>query len=313
MKGLIFDIQHFSIYDGPGIRTTVFMKGCTLDCDWCHNPESINSKKEVQTYFSKCIGCGRCFELCPTGAHSIFDGKRIYNRAVCQRCGICTDNCYSGALVMTGEEKTVEQVVKTIAKDTNFYKDSGGGVTFSGGEPLLQADFVAAALKSCHELGIHTAVDTAGNIPYETFEKVMPHVDMFLYDLKGMDSDIHKKHTGAGNKLILDNLKKLSRAGKPIWIRIPVIPTVNDSMENKAATAEFLADLANIEAVEPLAYHSLGAGKLESMGMMGEKKIFSVPTKDSMKEMYSFFENIGLILFRVFPRYVNLAGCVPCV
>ena len=293
MKGLIFDIQHFSISDGPGIRTTVFMKGCTLDCDWCHNPESINSQREVQTYFLKCIGCGRCFELCQNGAHAIIDGKRLYNRTVCQRCGTCTDNCYSGALVMTGEEKTVEQVVETIIRDINFYKDSGGGVTFSGGEPLLQADFVAEALEACHELGIHSAVDTAGNIPYMTFEKVMPHVDMYLYDLKEMDSDIHKKHTGAGNKLILENLKKLSREGKPIRIRIPVIPAVNDSPENMAAIAEFLSDLANIEAIEPLAYHNLGAGKLESMGMMGEEKVFSVPKKDSMKEIYSFFESKG--------------------
>ncbi|MDX1358054.1 MAG: glycyl-radical enzyme activating protein [Clostridia bacterium] len=297
MKGLVFDIQHFSIHDGPGIRTTVFMKGCTLDCQWCHNPESIKISKEIQTYFFKCIGCGRCFELCPNGAHSIYDGKRVYNRAVCQKCGTCTDNCYSGALVMSGEEKTIEQVVEDIARDINFYRDSGGGVTFSGGEPLLQSDFVAEALKSCKERGIHTAIDTAGNIPYEAFEKVMPFTDMFLYDLKTMDAYDHKHYTGAGNKLILENLEKLSKTGKPIRIRIPVIPEVNDSIENMEDTINFLLSLDNIEAIEPLAYHSLGAGKLESMGQE-DGKVFSVPDREKILEIYNFFEEKGYKVIR---------------
>jgi pyruvate formate lyase activating enzyme len=297
MKGLVFDIQHFSIHDGPGIRTTVFMKGCTLDCEWCHNPESIKISKEIQTYFFKCIGCGRCFELCPNGAHSIYDGKRIYNRAICQNCGTCSDNCYSGALVMSGEEKTIEELVKVIASDINFYRDSGGGVTFSGGEPLLQSDFVAEALKSCKEQGIHTAIDTAGNIPYEAFKKVIPFTDLFLYDLKTMDEYNHKRYTGAGNKLILENLGKLSKTGKPIRIRIPVIPEVNDSIENMEDTTNFLLSLDNIEAIEPLAYHSLGAGKFESMGKE-EGRVFSVPDREKMLEIYSFFEEKGYKVIR---------------
>ncbi len=298
MNGLIFDIQHFSIYDGPGIRTTVFMKGCSLNCEWCHNPESIKSKKEVQTYFFKCIGCGRCFEVCPQGAHKIIDSERFYDREICLSCGKCTSNCYSGALVMTGSEMTLEEVIEEISRDLPFYSDSEGGVTFSGGEPLLQNKFVSKALEICRGKGIHTAVDTAGNIPYNAIEEVIPYTNLFLYDIKTMDSDVHKKFTGAGNGRILDNLSKLSKTGIPIRIRIPVIPGVNASMSDMVSIADFCTVLNNIEAVEPLAYHSLGAGKLESMGIAGDKKVFSVPEKKTMVEIYELFESRGLKVIR---------------
>lgn len=298
MRGLVFDIQHFSIYDGPGIRTTVFMKGCTLDCDWCHNPESISSKKEIQTYFFKCIGCGKCFEVCPEGAHSIIDGARDYNKDICIRCGTCTENCYSGALVMTGKEMTVEQVVDEVLRDAAFYKTSGGGVTFSGGEPLLQDDFIASALERFRQAGIHTAVDTAGNVPYKAFGKVLPFTDLFLYDIKSIDETTHKKHTKAGNKIILSNLQRLGDTGKPIRIRVPIIPGVNAGVDSITRISDFLATVDNIEAVEPLAYHSLGAGKFESMGKTGEEKVFDVPEKSLMIEIYNLFEKAGFKVIR---------------
>ena len=298
MNGLVFDIQHFSIYDGPGIRTTVFMKGCSLDCAWCHNPESISSKKEIQTYFFKCIGCGKCFEVCPQNAHIVNDDGRLYDRDLCIQCGTCTDNCYSGALVMTGEEMSVNNIVEEVSRDILFYKDSGGGVTVSGGEPLLQAEFVKHLLAEIKKVGIHTAVDTAGNVPFTTFEAVLPYTDLFLYDIKTMDSDIHKKFTGAGNKRILENLSQLSRFGNPIRIRIPVIPSVNAELDEIEKIAAYLSKLENIEAVEPLAYHSLGAGKLESMGADGKRQVFQVPKRKVMVEIYELFETYGLKVIR---------------
>ena len=298
MNGLIFDIQHFSIYDGPGIRTTVFMKGCSLDCAWCHNPESISLKKEVQTYFFKCIGCGKCFEVCPHHAHIVNGDGRLYDRDLCIQCGICTDNCYSGALVMTGQEMSVKDVVEEVSRDILFYKDSGGGVTVSGGEPLLQAEFVKSLLVELKEAGIHTAVDTAGNVPFSAIETVLPYTDLFLYDFKAMDSEIHKKFTGVGNERILENLSQLSRFGNAIRIRIPIIPDVNAELDEIEKIAAYISKLENIEAVEPLAYHSLGAGKLESMGEEGKRPIFQVPDRKVMVEIYDLFESYGLKVIR---------------
>ncbi|MCD6323145.1 MAG: glycyl-radical enzyme activating protein [Clostridiales bacterium] len=298
MNGLVFDIQHFSIFDGPGIRTTVFMKGCSLDCAWCHNPESISPKKEIQTYFFKCIGCGQCFEVCPQHAHIITDDGRLYDRDLCIQCGICTDSCYSGALVMTGSEMSVNDIVDEVSRDISFYKDSGGGVTVSGGEPLLQAEFVKNLLVELKKTEIHTAIDTAGNIPFSAIEKVLPHTDLFLYDIKAMDSDIHKKFTGVGNSRILKNLSRLSRFGIPIRIRIPVIPDVNAKLDEIEKIAVYISKLENIEAVEPLAYHSLGAGKLESMGAEGKRPVFKVPKRKVMVEIYELFETYGLKVIR---------------
>ena len=299
MTGRIFDIQRFSVHDGPGIRTTVFLKGCSLDCAWCHNPESISPADQVQTYFSKCIGCGRCYEICTNGAHLIVDGERIFNRELCKSCGKCVAECYSGALVMTGREITIDELMIEIEADIPYYRDSGGGVTFSGGEPLLQPSFVASVLKSCKEKGINTAIDTAGNVPYSSFETVLPFTDLFLYDLKAMEDSLHRDLTGVSNRLLLENLEKLDREGKPIRIRVPVITGANDSDENFIEMAEFLSSLNNIEGVEPLPYHSLGAGKLESLGKDTAGRIFETPGKDRMNFIRSIFADAG---FKVFSR-----------
>lgn len=296
MTGVVFDIQRFSVHDGPGIRTTVFMKGCSLACAWCHNPESISPRKEIQAYLYKCIGCGRCVEVCKTGAQSMSELGRVYDRSLCTGCGRCVESCYSGALVQTGRDMTPAEVLDEIYRDIPFYEDSGGGVTASGGEPLLQAGFVAEILRGCREKGIHTAVDTAGNVPYHAFEKVIPFTDMFLYDLKIMDSDIHRKFTGSGNRLILENLLRLGQSGAAIRIRIPVIPGVNDFDDNFIKAAEFIRNAGGIESVEPLACHSLGAGKLESLGMTAEGHVFRTPSKERMKEICSILSRSGVMV-----------------
>jgi len=299
MTGRIFDIQRFSIHDGPGIRTTVFMKGCSLECAWCHNPESISPGMQIQTYFSKCIGCGRCFDVCTNGAHMIIDGERAYDRSLCKSCGRCAAECYSGAIVMAGREVSVDELMTEIEADMPFYKDSDGGVTFSGGEPLLQSEFVALALKRCKAEGINTAVDTAGNVKYSAFERVLPYTDLFLYDLKAMDDKLHRFLTGVSNKLLLDNLRAIDREGATIRIRVPVITGANDHNDNFMEMAEFLSSLNCIQGVEPLPYHSLGAGKLESLGEGAEGRLFETPGKERMDYVRSIFQNAGL---RVFSR-----------
>ncbi len=206
MKGLIFNIQRFSIHDGPGIRTTVFFKGCSLRCFWCHNPESIHPHPQIQLFLQKCIGCGKCFEICPVGAHCMIDGERVFLRELCRNCGKCAEICYADALVLAGKWLTAREVMDEVEKDKPFYENSDGGVTISGGEPLLQADFARALLEECKKEGLHTVVDTAGNVPWEAFEKVLPFTDLFLYDLKAADEEFHRQVTGAGNARILDKV-----------------------------------------------------------------------------------------------------------
>lgn len=266
MQGILFDIQRFCVHDGPGIRTTVFFKGCNLKCFWCHNPESMNPRPEVQYLAIKCIGCGKCVAACPQGCHSMTEGMHCYDRAACVSCGMCVDACPAEALSMMGRAYTMEEALGIALRDKPFYDNSGGGITCSGGEPMLQHGFLWELLQASKRYGLHTAVDTAGNVLFPWFEEILPHTDLFLYDLKCMDDGRHKAATGAGNGLILDNLVKLSEAGAAIWVRIPVIPTVNDSLENMEQTAAYVEPLKGVQKVELLTYHRLGGGKYESLG-----------------------------------------------
>jgi pyruvate formate lyase activating enzyme len=266
MQAILFDIQRFCVHDGPGIRTTVFFKGCNLKCFWCHNPESINAAPEMQYLSMKCIGCGKCAACCPNGCHTFEDGMHRYDRAACQLCGRCAQACDAEALSWAGRRYTVQEALDVALRDKPFYDNSGGGITCSGGEPMLQKDFLLELLKRARAAGLHTAVDTAGNVPFEWFIEILPHTDLFLYDLKCMDNGRHREATGVGNGLILDNLAGLSQAGARIWVRIPVIPPVNGTLCHMRQAAEYLAPLPGIEKVELLTFHRLGGGKYESLG-----------------------------------------------
>ncbi len=294
IKGTIFDIQRFSIHDGPGIRTTVFLKGCNLRCFWCHNPESINFFPEVQYFSEKCIGCGNCFEVCPENAHKLKEGKKIFLQESCQGCGRCVEKCYVEALILAGEEMTVAQVIEEVAKDIPFYKNSGGGVTFSGGEPLLQPEFVKALLVASKKKELHTAIDTAGNIPWKNFEMVLPYTDLFLYDLKVYDEIKHNKVTGVSNKRILENIKKLAKKDVEIWIRIPVIPGVNENIQEMEKISGFITQLTKVKLVELLPFHKLGQSKYNSLGLKSEMNELNTPQKESMEELVELFRAKGI-------------------
>lgn len=266
MQGTLFDIQRFCVHDGPGIRTTIFFKGCNLKCFWCHNPESLNPKLEVQYLASKCIGCGKCIICCSNGCHIMDNGMHSYDRTYCLSCGECAAGCPAEALSSVGKDYTVEDVLNIAIRDKKFYDNSSGGITCSGGEPMLQHDFLKELLVAANAVGLNTAIDTAGNVPFEWFEEILPFTDLFLYDLKCMDNTQHTKAVGVGNRHILENIVKLSEAGATIWVRIPVIPSVNDSMENMERTANFLSPLKGVQKVELLTFHRLGGGKYETMG-----------------------------------------------
>ena len=279
-KSLVFNIQRFSVHDGPGIRTTVFLKGCNLRCKWCHNPESFTYQPDLRFLPDLCIGCGSCFKVCPHNCHTLGpDGEHLIDRSKCDACGKCASLCYAGALIIAGQFMTVDEVMKEVLSDRIYYKNSNGGVTFSGGDPMTGVDFLLELLKASKDEGIHTAVDTAASVPWSTFEKVFPYVDLFLVDLKAATEETHRSLTGVGNGLILENLKKLSEAGARIFIRIPYIPGYND-ME-----FELMADILSrvkVEHVELLAYHRLGEGKYKSLGMPVPEAKIPVPDKDDL-------------------------------
>ena len=267
----IFDIQRSSYVDGPGIRTTVFFKGCNLRCAWCHNPES--QKKEVQMLFyaNKCTGCGKCKEKCPNALER------------CDLCGKCALYCPHDAREICGKEYTVEEVLSEVSKDKAFYENSGGGVTFSGGECMVEIDFLTEILKACKENGIHTAVDTAGHVPYDRFEQILPYTDLFLYDVKCLDNEKHKKFVGVGNELILANLEKLLTSGTHVWVRVPVIPGVNDTEEDMRRIVLLFDSVGWPDKVELLPYHAMGEHKYTALGREAES--FAVPDEEKMARL----------------------------
>ncbi len=271
----IFDIERSSFVDGPGIRTTVFFKGCNLSCEWCHNPESQKEETEMLFYKNKCKNCGKCKEKCS------------YSLVKCDFCGKCVLYCPHDAREICGREYTVDEVFDIIKKDISFYESSGGGVTFSGGECMLYSDFLCEILKKCKEVGIHTAVDTAGHIPFSSFEKVMPYTDLFLYDIKLADESLHKKWTGVSNRLILENLRRLSDEFEgDIMIRIPVIGGVNDNIGEMTKISELLKEIKYI-SVELLPYHRLGENKYKALGL--EHRGFIAPSDEDMKLFRKIF------------------------
>jgi len=294
-SALIFNIQRFSIHDGPGIRTTVFLKGCSLRCPWCHNPESINPFPEITYNESKCIKCDNCLELCPVEAISPSQNGISIDRKKCDGCGKCVEICYSGALELCGKYRKIEEIMAEVKRDIPFYKNSNGGVTASGGEPLAQANFVANFFKQAREEGIHTALDTSGYAEWTTFRKVLNNADLVLYDVKTMDPKRHKTLTGVSNDLILANLEKTCREGIPIFIRIPVIPKYNfvNVEEDAKKIADFLHGLDGVKRVDLLPFHRLGKSKYL---MLGRNYIVDIkpPDKEYVERIKKILESNGL-------------------
>lgn len=266
-RGIVFDIKGFAIHDGPGIRTTVFLKGCPLRCEWCHNPESQALRPVLAQFKSNCIGCLKCLARCPHGALSAGEDGIVIDRGGCQACGACAETCYAGALVLRGRRMTVEQVMAEVRKDRPFYENSGGGMTLSGGEPLFQPDFAIALLKAARAEGLHTCLDTCGYVSAHVLAQALPYVDLVLYDIKSVNSQRHRSRTGRPNQRILENLRALTTDGVPIKLRMPLVPGFNDRPEDIAEAARFVADLKHPPPLEILPYHRLGVGKCEALGM----------------------------------------------
>ncbi|NIQ06331.1 MAG: glycyl-radical enzyme activating protein [Candidatus Korarchaeota archaeon] len=285
-RGSIFDIKRFAIHDGSGIRTTVFLKGCPLHCWWCHNPEGLSPKKEVVYYEYKCMNCGNCIEACPHDAITATENGRKISQERCTSCGVCVEVCPTDALQMIGREISVEELMEEIEKDLLYYDTSGGGVTFSGGEPLMQPDFLMACLEACKEADIHTALDTSGYAPPEIFDSVIGDVDLFLFDLKLLDDEQHRTYTGVSNKVIKRNLRSLSAKGRgeDVILRFPVIPGITDTETNITALITFVSSLSGIHEIDLLPFHNVGE-KYERMRRLSRMGKRSSPSKDRIRNL----------------------------
>lgn len=284
MKGTVFNIQKMSIHDGPGIRTTVFFKGCPLNCLWCSNPESQRMEKEVACFQSRCVKCGYCAQVCPKGIIEKEPPFEITDRGQCDLCEVCVRECCTNAKKTVGEDYTAEELLHEILKDKSFYDSSGGGVTFSGGEPLMQQPFLVEILKMCRENEIHTAIETTGFADREKLLETAEFLDLVFYDVKHMDDETHRQITGVSNKVILENLAHLSKVHDNITVRIPVIPGINDSGENISRTAALAAKLG-ICGLELLPYHNLGEVKYGQLGREYQLSDIKTPDEERMAEI----------------------------
>ena len=288
----IFNIQKFSVHDGPGIRTTVFLKGCPLRCLWCHNPESQTINRQMLHDRDKCVLCGTCVKICPENAIKIENNILTTDPDKCSYCGKCEIYCIPGARQIAGKYYTVEEIFNEVMKDKVFYEQSNGGVTVSGGEPLLQIDFVEELLKKLKSENIHTAVDTCGAVSFENIQRVVPYTDVFLYDIKLMDDEKHIEYTGMSNKLILDNLKKLSQVHNNINIRMPIIEGINADTKHIQATIDFIRYL-NIKKVNLLPYHDIAKHKYKKLDMTYQDEKMSKPSEEKMQYFKEMFEKEG--------------------
>lgn len=284
--GIVSDIKRFAVHDGDGIRTTVFLKGCSLKCVWCHNPESIGFKPEVAYYKAKCLNCGECVSVCQSGAHKQENGVHIFDKSLCTGCGKCEEACLGDALKFYGRKMTAKELLPLLLEDRDYYEKSGGGVTLSGGECLCQADFCLELLKFLKSEGINTAVDTCGFVPKAVIEKVAPFTDTFLYDIKAIDPAVHKKCTGHTNELILENIKFIDSLGKKIEVRIPFVPGFNS--EETLKMRDFLKTLKNVTAVKVLAYHNYASSKYDALGMENTLPK-TTPTEEEVKKAQEIF------------------------
>jgi pyruvate formate lyase activating enzyme len=325
MTGVVFDVERTSTHDGPGIRTTVFLKGCYLRCAWCQNPESMHPRPELSFDATRCLACLECYAACSTHCLYLIDtegepvpvdelpalcdnperiGGRVHESSSCVRCGACTEACYAGALQVVGAERSVDEVLEEVLADRAFYESSGGGVTLSGGEPLFQSVFAGALLSACRGHGLHTALDTTAFGHWEPLERLLQHTDLVLLDLKAMDPSVHKAFTGVDNASILRNARAMGRllGERPessgslrhgVWVRVPVIPGVNDDEANLRATARFVRDDIGpaVKAVELLGYHTLGTAKLERLGREGAMEDVPPMTRAELAQRAAIVEH----------------------
>lgn len=296
MNGLVFDIQRFSIHDGPGIRSTVFLKGCHARCFWCQNPEGLSNHKELQFFRDRCIGCDECFRVCPNNAHAVVEGLHVILRDRCKLCGACVEACPSGALTFAGTEMSAGKVVAILARDKTYYDYSGGGVTLSGGEPLMQAEFSYEVLSLCQQKGIHTAIETTAYGREETFERVLSVTDLVMMDVKHLNLEMHIRGTGVDNERIRHNAQVINRMEKPLIIRVPVVPGFNDLPEDIRAIAEYAASFPTLQYLELLPFHRLGESKYESLGMECRTKDIAMPGKQEMQRLTAAAREAGILV-----------------
>ena len=286
--GMVSRMQHFSLGDGPGIRSTIFLLGCNLRCEWCHNPETISPYPVLLYYRQRCSGCKDCASVCKAGAH-IFQGQEpVFDRSLCIACGKCAECCQTNALEMSGSKRSADDVMKFIEEDQPFYDDSGGGVTISGGEPLLQPDFCAAIAQACQEQNIPVIIDTAGNVSYSAFQKVLPFTEVFYFDLKCASDEEYRKKTSGSLTLTAENMSRLVSDGANVVARIPIIPGLSDT----TAYCEKLADVlqtTGVQEVNLLAFHRLGSGKYHALDKEYLYEALPSPTSKKMGELISIF------------------------
>jgi len=293
-SGLVFNIQRYSVHDGPGIRTTVFLKGCPLRCAWCHNPEGISLKREILVIEAHCIGCGECVRVCAHAADVPGKGPLPPRMAECDLCGACCEACPAEARRMVGQEMTVREVLERVVQDRVFFEDSGGGVTFSGGEPVSQPEFLHELLSACRSQGLHTAVDTCGMATPDDLLRIAPLTDLFLYDLKLVEDSSHTHYTGVSNKRILQNLQALGKVHANIWVRVPLIPDVNEHTAALEAAAQFAAQTPGVRQVNVLPFHATGIKKSERLGQATIGATFRAPTAETVAAAVRIFETAGL-------------------
>ncbi len=297
----ITNIQKFSIHDGDGIRTSVFFKGCPLRCEWCHNPETQRYDREMQFDSGKCTGCGSCVKACPSQALVMQEGKPVLDKEICTLCGRCESFCPAGLREVIGREYSVKELIKELMKDQMFYEESGGGVTFSGGEVMtMDVEYLLEAARELKRQDVTLTVDTCGYVPYEKFQALLPYVDTFLYDVKVMDSELHQKYIGADNRLILENLVRLSEDGARIYIRIPIIREVNGNEENIIQTIRFLKEHdIHPAGIHLLPYHDTGSGKYPKLDMVYKGTDLHAPDKEEMESFVRLFQDAGFVNARI--------------